>query len=123
MSLGGADRGFTEVAVAVSARATLVLFATEQPGPPSAGNGLWQSTQLTQGGDDWSPWQSRRELVSLGQQPGALEGPVLMLDPDDKLQLYVRVSGTANTHQAIQIKDDLTDPMAWGINFLAFQPV
>lgn len=123
VSLGGAGRGFAEVAVGVSAHGTLVLFATEQPGPPSAGNGLWQSTQLTQGGDDWSPWQSRRELVSLGQQPGALKGPVLMLDPDDKLQLYVRVSGTANTHQAIQIKDDLTDPMAWGINFLAFEPV
>jgi hypothetical protein len=122
VSLGGQGRGFAEVAVAQAGHNVLVLFATEQPGPSSSGNGLWQRTQLTPGGD-WSPWQSRRELVTLGQQPGALEGPVLMLDPEGKLQLYVRVSGTANTHQAIQIKDDLTDPMAWGINFLAFQPV
>jgi hypothetical protein len=48
---------------------------------------------------------------------------VLMLDPDSKLQLLVRISGSANTHQAIQIKDDLTDPMAWGINYLIFEPV
>ena len=121
VSLGHKGRGFAEVAVAATSGGQLVLFATEQPGPPSAGHGLWQRTQLTPGGD-WSPWQSRVDLVNLGQ-PGAIEGPVLVLDADGKLQLYVRVSGTTNTYQAIQVKDDLTDPMAWGINYLAFEPV
>ncbi len=99
----------------------LVLFAIERPGPPSAGNGLWQRTQLTPGGD-WSLWQPRADLVNLGP-PGGIEGPVLVLDPEGKLQLYVRVSGTANTCQAIQVKDDVTDPMAWGINYWVFEPV
>jgi hypothetical protein len=121
VSLGGKGRGFAEVAVAAVAQGQLVLFATEQPGPPSAGNGLWQRTQLTSGGG-WSPWQSRADLVNLGP-PGGIEGPVLVLDPESKLQLYVRVSGTANTCQAIQVKDDVTDPMAWGINYWAFEPV
>jgi hypothetical protein len=121
VSLGHKGRGFAEVAVAAGSHDQLVLFATEQPGPPSAGNGLWQRTQLTPGGD-WSPWQSRADLVSLGQ-PGAIEGPELVLDLDNKLQLHLRVSGTGNTCQAIQVKDDLTDPMAWGINYWAFEPV
>jgi hypothetical protein len=121
VSLGHKGRGFAEVAVAAGSQDQLVLFATEQPGPPSGGNGLWQRTQLTPGGD-WSPWQSRADLVSAGP-PGSIEGPVLVLDLDNKLQLHVRVSGTANTCQAIQVKDDVTDPMAWGINYWAFEPV
>ena len=121
VSLGHKGRGFAEVAVAAVIQGQLVLFATEQPGPPSAGNGLWQRTQLTPDGD-WSPWQSRADLVNLGPA-GAIEGPVLVLDLDNKLQLHVRVSGTADTYQAIQVKDDVTDPMAWGINYWAFEPV
>jgi hypothetical protein len=119
--LGRRGRGFAEVAVAQDGRGLLVLFATERPGPPSAGNGLWQRNQLTPAGG-WSPWQPRAELVDFGP-PGAIQGPELVLDPDNKLQLHVRVSGTANTYQATQVKDDLTDPMAWGIYYWAFQPV
>ncbi len=122
-SLGHQGRGFAEVTVAPGADDRLVLFATEQPGPPTpfSATGLWQRAQLTPGGD-WSPWQDRSDLLNTGPDT-PIEGPVLVLGEQNWLRLLTRASGGADIYEAIQVKADSTAVDAWAITILIFHPV
>jgi hypothetical protein len=87
VSLGSPGGGLAELAVAVNANEHLVLFATE----PDNGSDLWQRQQTPRG--SWSAWQSRASLLQANRSTiGPLADPTLVMWPDRRLQLFLRVT-------------------------------
>jgi hypothetical protein len=84
---GGEVVVHAELAVAVNANEHLVLFATE----PDNGSDLWQRQQTPWG--SWSAWQSRASLLQANSSTiGPLADPTLVMWPDRRLQLFLRVT-------------------------------
>lgn len=100
-TLGRPGSAFAEVTVHTNSEGRLVLFATEQ----DSGSHLWQREQGVAGGDSWSPWLSRASWMNLyGESHHArpVEEPKLALNANQRLELFLRVSGSGDMYHFVQ---------------------
>jgi hypothetical protein len=128
-SLDTRGAGFAGVAAAPGPAGRLVIFATEQPtgtstGGHNSGELLWQRSQLTPGGA-WSPWESWKRMLSLGQAgplrlPGLIQTPVLAADYETQLGLYLWVSKGTELYQYVLFGVDPAKQSEWGGGSLRF---
>ncbi len=128
-SLDTRGGGFARVAAAPGPAARLVIFATERPAYTSTGehNGgevLWQRSQITPGGA-WSPWESWKRMLSLGQAgplrlPGLIRTPVLAADYEEQLGLYLWFSEGTELYQYVLFGIDPAKQSQWGAGSLRF---
>lgn len=92
--LGNQDGGFSELAVGMDAADRLTLVATSQNG-----RDLFQLTQVTPGGG-WGSW-SRLPSV-----PTEAAGPLLYLNSNGGLGLFLLTPDTGGLHQLVQPEPD-----------------
>jgi hypothetical protein len=88
VSLGREEEGFWEVAAARDLRGRVVLVATTQS------NHLWHTAQTSPGDMTWAPWARLSTLpVPLAEETDpTLSRPVLRLDSDGRMELFVATS-------------------------------
>jgi hypothetical protein len=92
--LGAHGGGFREVAAGMDATGRLTLVATSQNG-----RDLFQLTQVTPGGH-WGSWSP------LPSVPTEAAGPLLYLNSNGGLGLFLRTPDTGGLHQLIQPEPD-----------------
>ena len=128
-SLGARGQGFAGVAAAPELSGRLMIFATERPtststGGHNRGDVLWQRSQVTPGGG-WSPWESWKRMLSLGHTgplrlPGLIQTPVLAMDANGQMGLYLWFYGSTEIYQYVLSGVDPTKQSDWGGGSLKF---
>jgi hypothetical protein len=128
-SLDTRGQGFAGVAAALELSGRLMIFATERPtatstGGHNSGEVLWQRSQVSPGGA-WSPWESWKRMLSLDHAgplrlPGLIQTPVLAMDGNGQMGLYLWFYGSAEMYLYVLSGVDPDKQSGWGGYSLKF---